>query len=241
MAATDEGRALTEVQRRRQAAILADTTATSRELMALLDPRDLDATAARWVRANEALVREMRADSERAAAAYLRSFREAEIGDPDVEFRRVALDREQVRRSLTITGPGTIRTLSARGMPLDRAVQAATVSSSGAASRHALNGGRQGVMETIQSDRRARGWQRFTSAKPCSFCAMIASRGPIFSESSADFRAHDHCQCSAEPVYRADSRMPEPGRQARDLWQRSTHGLSGRDAMNAFRRAYEAA
>jgi hypothetical protein len=111
----------------------------------------------------------------------------------------------------------------------------------GGVSRHVNDGGRHTVLENVGQDRQARGWQRITAAQPCSFCAMIASRGAVFSADTASFEAHDHCQCTAEPVYsRGDSR-PEQARQWADLWDESTRGVSGAKAQrNAFRRAYEA-
>jgi hypothetical protein len=35
---------------------------------------------------------------------------------------------------------------------------------------------------------------------------MLADRGAVYSEATADFAAHDHCGCSAEPVYGDKSR-----------------------------------
>jgi hypothetical protein len=35
----------------------------------------------------------------------------------------------------------------------------------------------------------------------CDFCEMLADRGAVYGEASADFEAHDHCSCSAEPVF----------------------------------------
>jgi hypothetical protein len=30
---------------------------------------------------------------------------------------------------------------------------------------------------------------------------MLAGRGSVYSADTAEFEAHDHCGCSAEPVY----------------------------------------
>lgn len=45
-------------------------------------------------------------------------------------------------------------------------------------------------------------WGRATTGKSCSFCVMLATRDNYRSESSADFEAHDHCDCLATPVFR---------------------------------------
>lgn len=67
---------------------------------------------------------------------------------------------------------------------------------------------------------------------------MLASRGGVYSRRSVDFPAHDGCSCSAEPVWSREQEPPEV-LALRRLWEESTAGLSGRDALNAFRRALE--
>lgn len=39
---------------------------------------------------------------------------------------------------------------------------------------------------------------------------MLAYRGPTYSESSADFGAHDHCGCSAEPQFIGEPKLVQP-------------------------------
>jgi hypothetical protein len=46
----------------------------------------------------------------------------------------------------------------------------------------------------------ARGWQR-VGAGGCDFCRMLIGRGAVYTEASADFASHDHCGCSASPVF----------------------------------------
>ncbi|CAM4098877.1 hypothetical protein NONI108955_08910 [Nocardia ninae] len=111
------------------------------------------------------------------------------------------------------------------------------------------------------------GWARVTtSAEPCGFCQMMVSRGPTYgSASNAGFHGtdemairlfgegrdkqmrlmmrkwHTGCRCKVVPVF---DRKNWPGRAdylaARRLWNDTTDGKSGRDAVNAFRRAVEA-
>ena len=71
---------------------------------------------------------------------------------------------------------------------------------------------------------------------------MLATRGPVYrGEESAGFEAHDGCGCSAMIVYDRLAWTPEDGpeREFYDLWFDTTKGLSGKDALNTFRRAYE--
>lgn len=51
------------------------------------------------------------------------------------------------------------------------------------------------------ADPSARGWQRVSGGNACAFCSMIAARGAVFSEASADFASHDNCNCSATPAW----------------------------------------
>lgn len=44
-------------------------------------------------------------------------------------------------------------------------------------------------------------WRRVTDGNPCSFCAMLATRGEVYGGENADFPAHYKCGCTAEPVY----------------------------------------
>ena len=56
--------------------------------------------------------------------------------------------------------------------------------------------------ETIQQS--APRWRRVTDGKPCGFCAMVASRGPVYrSEQKAGQgrRYHSRCGCTVEPYF----------------------------------------
>lgn len=56
------------------------------------------------------------------------------------------------------------------------------------------------VTDSSIEDPDARGWQRETSGG-CEFCEMLAGRGAVFSEASADFAAHNNCECYAVPAF----------------------------------------
>ncbi len=51
-------------------------------------------------------------------------------------------------------------------------------------------------------DRAARGWQRVGVGSSCTFCSMLISRGAVYSEATADFASHDHCDCAATVAWR---------------------------------------
>lgn len=70
----------------------------------------------------------------------------------------------------------------------------------GGLQRHVANADRETVRVASVEDSRARGWQR-VGAGGCEFCQMLLGRGAVYTEATADFEAHDHDQCSAEPVF----------------------------------------
>jgi hypothetical protein len=109
------------------------------------------------------------------------------------------LPEEQVQASLTATGlVGTVVALS-RGASLQAAAQTGFVRFSGGLSRLVLLGGRETVVSSAARSRVQ--WERETGGDACEFCQMLADRGPVYSEESADFPAHDHCECSAVPLF----------------------------------------
>ena len=44
-------------------------------------------------------------------------------------------------------------------------------------------------------------YRRVAGGSACDFCLMLEGRGAVYSVRTADFTAHDHCACSAEPVF----------------------------------------
>lgn len=239
MAATAAARLLTATQRQQQLALRAATITDLLELWPILEPTAIDETSPRWMTATRALIGERRRTSEGLASRYLSAFKSAELGRPaTVALRTAPLIAEQLDTSLRVTGPIALKVLIGRGISPVQAHRAASTQMIGSATRHVLNGGRSAIVGSVAADRDALGWHRVTGASPCAFCAMLASRGPVFKrQRSAAFDAHDHCSCMTEPVYRADSAWPGRNRQYRDLWNESTQGRNGTDALNAFRQA----
>jgi hypothetical protein len=68
---------------------------------------------------------------------------------------------------------------------------------------------RDTITESSIADPKAQGWERVGSGE-CAFCSMLIGRGVVYSEASADFASHDHCQCSAAPVFSGESRPVKP-------------------------------
>lgn len=115
-----------------------------------------------------------------------------------------------------------------------------------AVARHANQAGRDAVRDTAASAGEEIGWARVTtSPHPCAFCAMLASRGPVYtSERTALYRGysvdayHFHCDCRATLVFKG---KPWHGQadyeRLQDLWTASTSRKSGKAAIAAFRSA----
>lgn len=158
---------------------------------------------------------------------------------------------EAAEKSLQVVGPGRQKRATAAGRTPQQAQNAALVEASGAASRHVRDGGRIVLDRLVGADKAALGYIRVLGPNPCYFCAMLASRGPVFKErsflvSDARFlgegreKVHDHCACTIEPVYAEGTSWPGRAEELAALWRTTTRGLSGRDATNAFRRAFQA-
>lgn len=71
----------------------------------------------------------------------------------------------------------------------------------GGLQRRVTNASRTTVMTSAIEDPQARGWQRVARSGGCAFCVMLASRGAVYTEKSADFGSHDYCHCSAAPAW----------------------------------------
>lgn|SRR6187551_40734 len=128
------------------------------------------------------------------------------------------------------------------------------------------NGGRRTIRNAVDRDSSAVGWARVaTGRETCGFCLMLVSRGPVYqSAESAGLntddttaleildegdteafnelmtRFHPNCDCKVVPVFdRNDWQGRDDYLEAQKTWKEVTKGLSGRDALNAFRRAIE--
>lgn len=239
MAVTTQGALLTQQHRLAQMALRSATIRDLLLLWPLFDVRDF-ATFDRFVSAAQLLLGVRHADSIGLAAAYLEAFRAAEGQAGRIEIPRPSPLEPVVIETSLRTG-GILGTLNARraGLSIEAAKRNGFVRVAGAASSLVLDGGRQTILEGVAADPAQPRWQRVPSGRACGFCAMLASRGAVYkSRDRAAFKTHDHCSCTPEPAY-AGSRLPEAAQRYRDHWKDATRGLSGTDALNAFRRSLE--
>lgn len=226
-------------QRRLQLAVRASLTQKLIPTWRILDPSRLDQTLVVWLAASMPIVQEARRRSAAIAALHLRQVRlDAGVDSPLPLQAATTAPPAQLLASLTATSIATIRRAFGNGQNVTQAMNSGFVASSGAATRVALQGGRDTIVNTVKADPEAKGWERVTSGNPCYFCAMLASRGAVYrAEETADFEAHDWCDCAAEPVYEGPTAPTGQAAEWDQLYQ--DHAAGTADQLLNFRRAYE--
>lgn len=265
MAVTAQGAALTEahrVQQARQAAVRA--LLVQRLWSNLIDEDNITESAGLWVTRSVPIILAAFGRSAALSRSYLSTLRTLELGrlEPYTPQPIRMIPEEQVRTSLWVTGPVALEKKLKKISGLDisptleralitQAVEEAGSQAAGAALKHATAGGREQIKDAVKKDSRvALGWLRVPKANPCYFCAMLASRGPVYTDDSFEesnrlftgegvSKAHDNCACSLQPVYSRQDPGIDKAKAWEAMWGTSTAGKSGPDAVLAFRRAYE--
>lgn len=86
--------------------------------------------------------------------------------------------------------------------PEDADWDAALARISGGLQRRIADAGRKTITNATYEDPQATGWQRQARPDGCGFCQMLAGRGNVFkSRDTAEFGAHDNCNCLALPAF----------------------------------------
>lgn len=217
MALTEVGRSLTEQHRLAQLSVGANAAITSEALWDMLDPHNLDRSRGRWLNASVMAAEMSFRESLDVAEKYVTSYQAVEVPGSDRVTIVPRFDKRRVAHDLDLAGPRYIKSLVGRGYSPSEAHAYAHSRMLGIGRKHAMDGGRGLIDATSSQDRRAIGYRRVTGADPCTFCAMLASRGAMFgsqrqhalysSEETALVRAYDggqyhlHCACTAEIVY----------------------------------------
>lgn len=194
--------AVTQAYRRSTLALRAATLRDLQRLWPAFNPKDAIETFPVLLAGVQPLVQRDRTRAAGLASAYMQAHRQ-EAGVPGPVDVRLAAPApvEQIARSLHYTTVEAVTIARRAGKTLDYAESSARVQTMGSVGRLVLNAGRQTVLDTVNADSRILGWQRVTSGG-CEWCRMLAGRGAAYkSEGTGSFDAHDHCACSAEPVY----------------------------------------
>jgi hypothetical protein len=215
-----------------------------------------------WLRLAILLVQRFRDQSATLAQQYVLRARLLDVGDVGPSVSIGDMPDEQIVRTLLATGPGVIADGPRLGKSQPQAERDALAQTLAASGQLVLDGGHDVVERHVEADDAAVGWMRVTDGDPCSFCAMLASRGAVYSTreaaggtdarldadkvqpgvdplSFASEQWHNGCGCAVVPVFTRRPVLPPSSVQAERLWIAATKGLSGNDARNAYRRAVE--
>ncbi|MFE1361320.1 VG15 protein [Streptomyces harbinensis] len=231
--ATAEAERLT-ARYQRQVLRLAGLIADRLRVTALrADTRSIDGW---WERISPAVRREILL-GQSALAALARTYLRAHAAAEGVRLEPVVVEPNtpQVDTSLFVTGPVAFKEAMAAHADETAAVRAMATQLEGSATRLLMEGPRQTTTRTFQERRVVEGWRRVAAGRGCAFCLMLVGRGAIYSRTSVHFRSHDHCRCTGVLVYRRESEPPQV-RRLQEQWREATAGLTGADAVNAWRR-----
>lgn len=249
MATTPLGGRLTTAYRAQQ---LATQAGSIRQLVVLwraVDVTDLAGTIDVFAQAAALLAGRGYDASAESAAAYITSFREAEIGS-GIEAR-IAKRPAPSYLAGQLRGAAISGIVDARraGKSIDFAGGQGLIRTIGTLGKLVLGGGRNTITGTVKADKQALGWMRATAGSPCTFCRLLASRGAVYkSERSASFESHGHCACTPEPLYSdtdstigaaAQGPAYEKEYRAAQAWARSSGTMSSdttNDQLNNYRR-----
>lgn len=237
MATTTAGARLTEGHRVAQLGILATFIESFTEDW-LPDAPFSGAAFVSWLSLIAPEVQAAYALSAQTAERYYRAFRDAErvpgqspgvmVDIPDAPGLVAAMSRY---------GPDMADRLLASGLSEDAASSRILTALGLQLTKHVLAGGRDTLDAAMTVDGRALGYQRVASGSCCAFCAMVASRGPIYGsrDRAGDGKQwHPGCKCSVEPVFSRATNMPKNSEKYARVWAEV-----GTGNLNDFRRRLE--
>jgi len=123
----------------------------------------------------------------------------------------------------------------------------------GKVDKYGISAGRDAINDAINNDGRIEMFARKCGPNPCHFCAMLASRGFVYTKATGSTTArdttvagnyvggdirkyHDNCHCTIISRWSLQSKLPEQNQFYKEQWPEVTKGLGGNAAMNAWRR-----
>jgi hypothetical protein len=183
---------------RSQVALRAITYSDTATIWRLLDPERLDDTFPKFAAAAIRVIETRRATSGQLARQYLAVRRSGAVGTAPV-IPTPKLDHAAALISLRVTSVASIKSATARMVPLERASRNALVRTMGAVDKYVADAGRELIRASVAADPAALGWIRVTLGT-CDFCAKKAA-GDHMQAGDAHFPRHDHCGCQPEPQY----------------------------------------
>jgi hypothetical protein len=200
VALTEEGRALTEAHRVEQLRISIGADRQIRDVWRHLKMSDLDRSTPYWTARMLRLLAQHYKTSQNTAAEYLDAYRTAELGFSAGPIERPPMDLALATVDLRIAGPVALKKDIGRGITAESAYYFGVNRARYSGQQIILAGGRNLIDNSARANRRSGRYRRVTDGYPCTFCAMLVSRGPVYSETTAYFRSHKKCGCTAEEV-----------------------------------------
>ena len=236
------------------------STALIAAILALLNPfksqRMTDQDWQNLVRAMFVPVEDFRTQSAELARSFYDSERDTHVGGTheinlpgyELDWFAEAMEPVRLRMMRSDTDDSTLSAAALR------------------AAKEVENGGRRALINGVRTDPVRPRWARVaTGRETCAFCTMLISRGAdYYSASSAGLKTddktamqlvgaddkealdklmvrwHPGCDCKVVPVFNRRSWSGRAAQQrAKKLWNEQTKGYSGKDALNALRRALE--
>lgn len=201
-----EGFALAETHRIQQVKLTADVQRLLAEVYRrTIDPARLDRTFPVYLAAAERVLGQGRAASDVLARRYyMRAATEAGFRPVGLDVEPAPMNREAVETSLRVTGPVMVKQQVAKGVPLVLANQLGLAATIAAGKRIMLDAGREMLVQAGRRDPNVDAWARVSDGSTCAFCAMLVSRGPVYSEATVSFRSHDRCGCGVRLVFKGE-------------------------------------
>ncbi|MFZ4150515.1 VG15 protein [Streptomyces pseudogriseolus] len=214
-----------------------------RGLRRLILPSRLRESVPDWLAAMNLVVAQYSRTSAALAAEFYDAQREAAgvpgpftvpLADPPPEEQTTASLRWATKdlwpREPEVATPAQLE-------PLDVRLVQAEKKAEQVAQKLVADTGRGTVQAAVRQDRQATAWARSAARGACAFCKMLALRGAVFAQDTADFRAHDGCHCGVIPVFRGQRFELSPhAREWERLYREYAQGHSG-DQLRRFRLA----
>ncbi|MBP2581925.1 hypothetical protein J3A78_002403 [Streptomyces sp. PvR006] len=232
-------------QRAAQRGLTARLTRDVRGLRRIIIPSRLEATVPDWIAAVRALVDQYGAASSALSADYYDAER-IDAGAPgrfSVPLAEPPPD-EQVENSLRWAtkdlwprDPEDPTTTEAQLAPMEVRLSQAERKAEAVTQKLVADQGRATVQEAVRRDRQATAWARSAALGACSFCMLLATRGAVYKQDTADFQAHDGCHCGVVPVFKGQRfELSDHAREWERLYREFAAPHSG-DQLRRFRLA----
>lgn len=242
--ASDGGRAA-DAQRRAQRGLSRLLTRDMRSLRRLIIPSRLEASVPDWIVAVRALVEQygsasaaLAADyyeAERVAAAVTGRFTVPLVGPPP--DGQVESSLRWATKDIWERDPEDPATTEAQLQPLEVRLEQAEKKSEAVAQKLVTDQGRGTVQEAVRQDRQATAWARAAALGACAFCKLLATRGAVYKQDTAGFRAHDGCHCGVVPVFKGQRfELSDHAREWERIYRDYAAPYPG-DQLNRFRQA----